>query len=658
MCKKLLQSIIFVLTIFTLVFVGCQKETTEEKPKESIVITSEVVELVIGEEFVVNATYQGFATGDIVYTIEDESVAIVDMDGLIQAVSLGETKLTATKGGVTDEVVVKVGLGELLPSLKFENSNSKEITIAINDFFDLSCLVTFGDANYKDASINYSCSNDVVKVENGILKPQKTGEVIVTATATWRNYSGDTLIKEIKVCVENNVELFVNDNMIVPQEEVVLYTYPEVSGKQYQTQTEFLPKAFENGNQIQAEVEIVSGDGVIEYNAVDGIVSSKKYGKAVIRVYCTSANAVVYEKFYNVVVKASIGDYKEVIDFSTLDGTLPLGKIFGDENAVIVEAYDENGAYEVKDNKILGVSSSVSLVEKTITVCTEQYGYNITIIPYTKILTKASDFEIFKIENTFANGSATVNSGLFDGYYILGNDIDAGGYIHQNGVTGIDSASNRWFATQGFEDCGLTGVFDGNGYTVSNLQINRHGIFGIINGGTVKNVAFDKVTLSGANCTTLCWYGLDAKIENVYINIKELPNVWGRTAISASFSQSVINNMILKIDSVLGNLDAGAYGSFTSSNCNAEFENTLPNLFTNVYIISNAQATITNKVIIDGENRDCENIYSGIKRYDSVEDMKLNKNYLGSETLQKNDFTSFETSGYWKTDSGIPIFDD
>ena len=49
---------------------------------------------------------------------------------------------------------------------------------------------------------------------------------------------------------------------------------------------------------------------------------------------------------------------------------------------------------------------------------------------------------------------------------------------------------------------GFTGVFDGNGYTISNLG---HPLFNTVNGGTVKNVILDNVSISGGtNVGAIC----------------------------------------------------------------------------------------------------------------------------------------------------------
>lgn len=274
-----------------------------------------------------------------------------------------------------------------------------------------------------------------------------------------------------------------------------------------------------------------------------------------------------------------------------------------------------------------------------------------------KVIDEANDLAMFKIVNTFDGSAGIVESGLFDGYYVLGKDIDATGYTHANSGVNLYQASNRWFITQGLGNCGLKGTFDGNGHTISNLALGQFGLFGLINGGTVKNVAIEISSMSSSGYTAgLCWFALDAVIENVHLEVAALPGNSGRAALAASILQSEVNNVLIEVHDVWW--PAGLkYGSFISMNVNtvADVE---PNTFANVYIISAFEATVDSiPVYIDGENRDCENTYAGIKRYDTLADMIANKNYLGGEPLSPNDYSSFTESGCWHlSEDGIPVF--
>ncbi|MEO7067324.1 MAG: GLUG motif-containing protein, partial [Rhodanobacter sp.] len=93
------------------------------------------------------------------------------------------------------------------------------------------------------------------------------------------------------------------------------------------------------------------------------------------------------------------------------------------------------------------------------------------------------------------NQLQNINSTGLAGDYVLGTNVDA-------------SATSTWNSGAGFAPLGsssinaFTGVFDGLGYTVSNLSINRPstsyvGLFGYVHSGTLRNVGLVGDNVSG-----------------------------------------------------------------------------------------------------------------------------------------------------------------
>ena len=263
-----------------------------------------------------------------------------------------------------------------------------------------------------------------------------------------------------------------------------------------------------------------------------------------------------------------------------------------------------------------------------------------------KVIDEANDLAYFKITNDVdGQGNASNVSGNFDGYYVLGKDIDATGYTHTTGIKGI-AAANKVFIYNNFVDCGLTGTFDGNGHTISNLSIGSGGLFGVINEGTVKNLGLSDISFYASDAAALAWYTYGGSIENVYIGVTELPNKWARAAVAGNVhSTTKVENLLVELGGTVSALNGG-YGSFTSHDGTAANGDVTGN-WNNIYIVSSAPCTVTsaNKVI-DGENTAASAKYAGIKRYESYDEMKL----------AENNFASFETSGYWSMENGIPVF--
>ena len=77
--------------------------------------------------------------------------------------------------------------------------------------------------------------------------------------------------------------------------------------------------------------------------------------------------------------------------------------------------------------------------------------------------------------------------------YILMNNIDLDKYLTINDWEPIGSVANPF-----------TGIFDGNGYTITNLIVKSDddiplGLFGVAENATIKNLAMSKVTITGKN---------------------------------------------------------------------------------------------------------------------------------------------------------------
>ena len=109
----------------------------------------------------------------------------------------------------------------------------------------------------------------------------------------------------------------------------------------------------------------------------------------------------------------------------------------------------------------------------------------------------------------------TENSVEWDKYYLQTSDIDA-------------SSTSAWDDGQGFTPVGnnsikFTGSYDGSGYTISGLTINRPstnytGLFGYTNGSTINNLGVINVNITGADRTggLAGWIIGSSTINNCY----------------------------------------------------------------------------------------------------------------------------------------------
>ncbi|MBQ3505328.1 MAG: hypothetical protein IJA89_00980 [Clostridia bacterium] len=181
--------------------------------------------------------------------------------------------------------------------------------------------------------------------------------------------------------------------------------------------------------------------------------------------------------------------------------------------------------------------------------------YTKPIIGATKVLTTVDDLKMFNAKGDKGiYTTKTVDSGKAPGvdfveeywqpeqeqggYYVLGQNIEADGYVHgslnvedteKNITAGYNNAT--WNSPSAYKNkpIGLTGTFNGMGYTIKDMTIGteREGFFGIVNGGTVKNVGFQNVKSGRLQNDgygyryVIANYLVDATIDSVYIDTNE-----------------------------------------------------------------------------------------------------------------------------------------
>ncbi|MBQ4053965.1 MAG: hypothetical protein IJD33_06465 [Clostridia bacterium] len=184
--------------------------------------------------------------------------------------------------------------------------------------------------------------------------------------------------------------------------------------------------------------------------------------------------------------------------------------------------------------------------EHYVVVYTDEGVYTKPIIGATMVITDTEDLAMFSAKGGYGAYSSKATSwddGDYwrpeqeqSGYYVLGGNIDANSYVHGSRIaddyvtvtgeaTSSEFSNGTWNGATVYVDkpIGLTGTFNGLGYTIDGMTIGsqREGFFGIVNGGTVKNVAFNDVKGKVDYNFVIANYLINATIDNVFIAINE-----------------------------------------------------------------------------------------------------------------------------------------
>ena len=279
--------------------------------------------------------------------------------------------------------------------------------------------------------------------------------------------------------------------------------------------------------------------------------------------------------------------------------------------------------------------------------------YNVPEVTYvTKVIREASDLSALRIESYTKNTGEAATASVIDGYYVLGNNIDASSYTHEHGITATNVEISGAY--------GFIGVFDGCGYTIDGLNLDKFGFFGIVGtGAEIKNVAFTNVKFvntasNGRNyvlASSIVGDSTDkVSISNVYIYLETLTTAdttWTSTTYAAVVAlhcrNTTFDGVVIDYNENLSNKVSGAtnclYGSFIGAN------NLTGITATNTYVVSTTK--LQNKQS-DGSSGEDVLVKLGVVRYENAEAF----NSAMEDTEKLNAFDN----EYWDITGGIPVW--
>ncbi|MBE5752348.1 MAG: Ig-like domain-containing protein [Clostridiales bacterium] len=669
--KKLYIAIVFVALALLLggVFIflnACKKDEESEDSKTAtkpdyVALNMKQYSMIIGDELILSMDYDLNSDLQFTYSSSNDSVATVDELGKVVAIGDGTATITVTYGDASDSCEITVGRGNALAYLDFEQISTDSLCVALSEELAFHPIVHFNGKTFDDVQAEYTLSNDRVGViENGVFTGSQLGKTDVYVSATWRGVGGETLTKMLTVEVVNDVQIFINDGK---ESEMVLYTLDRQA-------IPVTAAATENGAAItNLECDLVDGgDKYVDFDG-DSIKTKGLAGETALAVRCVDSFGTTWEKRFRITIKQTVLDYAETLTgFSAIDGDF-IGKtsflkVLGGR---LVKAEDANGnPLTVDGNKVFGVETNKKgLTQTQIIVYSARLGYRVNLEGYTGIIDEAEDLKWFGVKNDgFAkhpeyneevdkyDRGYTFLAQRQDGYYILANDIDASNYVQPNaGESLTNSISEISKYTESLGGIGLTGTFDGQGHTIRGLSVGRYGLFGIVFGGTLKNVAFTEVKSKADKYgSVIAQWLINATLDNVYLNVSSISGI-SAGALTGAMSGTSLRGCIIEYAATTSN--SASYGSLTymaykekgSSGYTANVGN-------GVYVISplvctNYELSDNSKhYVVDASNiKDTRFTYAGVKRYATQSDF---------ENAAEN-FVAFENS-CWDKSGATPVW--
>ena len=518
-CMKRLLALIFA-TISSLLFWNSCSQKEQDIPVAFVTLSQPAAEMIIGEFITLKATISpsNATEREIMWASSKQSVASVDQTGKVVSIAEGTSTITATAGGKLGSCVVTVSKGVVeVSSINFDKTG---VSLKVGETVTLTATVKPDDAT--DKTVTWSTSDaSVATVSDGVVTAIKLG------SATIRAKAGD---KEATCAIT------------VEATPVTSVTLDQTSASLKVGETVSLTATVKPDDATDKSATWSSSNTSVATVSSTGVVTAKSAGSAIITVTTKDGSKTAT---CSVTVKAKTVSVTGVsLDYTSLtmtEGeTQTLTATISPSNAT-----DKSVTWSSSNTSVATVSSAGVVTAKaagtvTITVKTNDGNKTATCIvtvqeekpSYYHIISSAEELIAFR------------------------NYINNGGEEQNGRLTADITLSDTWQGI-GTESQPFSGIFDGNGHSVSGLscQSSYSGLFGVVKNATIHNLTVSGSFSNGQYMGGIAGIAISSTIDNC---------------------QSSIN---ISSGSYLGGI-VGSSENCTISNC-AHTENTIGNTSSN-----------------------------------------------------------------------------
>ncbi len=498
--KKLLTKTKSIFTVLALalilclsgIFVACGGD---EEAKGTVALNKTAIQIAQYETVDLTVSVTGdLNADDVVWNTSNAAVATVE-NGTVTAISLGSAEITASIGAYSAKCAVSVVEQKNLARVSL---SQEDAMLRVGGTIKVNGTIVYRGNAVEGALIWSSEDESIVTVENGTLTGIKEGSTLVTATGT---YQGEMISASLAVTVKEDVDLAFGAMKVYLKTNEILDP-----GK---TTYQFNPEIRHNGAALEAEYSYASTDESVIAVTDSGEVLAVAKGNAYVTVSATVTDGALegreyYRRIAFNVEKSTLTLATDSTTFEVYSGindTTPTANVYavnlsahdltGDENTTVtLSANGKTSAGETtlaNDNGTVEISGDVfggkiyGNVEYEIETATATvYGEIENVV--TKYLDDEED-----LANMFFYGGIqeSVTGQPYDGYFLMTENIELQ-YYPVLANRRMYSHNTNYEGTWGFQ-----GIFDGQGYTISNMF--AFGIFGGIFGNvginaTVKNL--------------------------------------------------------------------------------------------------------------------------------------------------------------------------
>ena len=414
----------------------------------------------------------------VTFTSSDESVAIVDENGLVYAKGFGEATITARLGELQTQCTIRVVGENIFPSIEVAQENVSLVWSENKQFgssFIVNPQIKFNGNVFTDGEFTFTSSNPAVAIvdSNGEITAKGYGNAVISIQGSWREgFDVTVLNKTVNVKVMPNAEI-----ELLPERTIINTVNATIDGKTYIAETAFATKVTVDGEMYDAPIEYVVNNNVVE--VVGNTVVANKIGTASITAKCIVDGIEIYSMpmVIEVVAPTILATSERVIYNVKETPVYAFTGIEGDFVSLSINGvkYDEYVDVALLSVDLSEVYENV-LGDSFIEIVTSKYTYQYQVKFVTHIITDGKEFKTC----ITTDKSSTI-------YAILENDITFS--------VGNFTASSTAFS----------GVFDGQGHTIDargTKLTSVYGLFGRLK-GELRDFALVNVTVYGKECTVL-----------------------------------------------------------------------------------------------------------------------------------------------------------
>lgn len=523
--KKLIVSIAAFVAVFTgALLVGCNNHSPEESGGSSSDVTVSVgitldrnsCTLGVGETTTLFPSVTGYE-GNITWTTSDNSVVTVD-GGKLTAQKQGTAVVKAIIDGAEAACTVTVTRASEVGTLTTDYSS---LNLLVGKSVEVQASVTFDGTIVEGLSFEWNSENEAVasvvsEGDKASVSGLTSGSTFITVSCV---HFGEILTETISVSVRNDVSLSVEN--LIPNEDGYALTLvkSEPSGYVGEEKREFSPvfAVTVDGKEIASpdvKVEIPAEAGsVVRYEEDTNKIVAVGVGETDISfVYETGGNRYAVTANICVILPEIVEE--KVFDFEISEDYALISSALLPKNPDSARIDGEELAFSVSGEgiKIEGYKG-IDFGKHTLTIEDENMSYRAEAFVVTSVIRNKEDLDAMAKE-------AEQGNGVWDGYFVLGNDIAYNGEFKT--FCGLNHCAG-WGGTTGF-----LGTFDGRGYIIEGLTIAADsegrayfgGLFGVIgSSGTVKNVGFVNSKIEASDASGIVADIVYGAIEDVFVEV-------------------------------------------------------------------------------------------------------------------------------------------